>query len=81
MIEVQNIKKRETRLGKVMRVLYIEKVIKKIKRWIKNIEGRTYRNKYMITPCDHVFHTVCLEKWMALKNECPYCKGVLPSIL
>ena len=34
----------------------------------------------MITPCDHVYHTVCLEKWMKQKNECPYCKTKIPTI-
>ena len=47
---------------------------------VKEYGRKNYKKKYMITPCDHVFHTVCLEKWMKLKNECPYCKGALPPI-
>ena len=38
------------------------------------------RKKYMVTPCDHVFHSNCLEKWMEVKNECPYCKRRIPPI-
>ena len=38
------------------------------------------RKKYMVTPCDHIFHTNCLEKWMEVKNECPYCKRRIPPI-
>jgi hypothetical protein len=38
------------------------------------------KKKYMVTPCDHIFHTNCLEKWMEVKNECPYCKRRIPSI-
>lgn len=34
---------------------------------------------YMITPCNHVFHEDCLEKWMAIKMVCPICRGNLPS--
>ena len=42
--------------------------------------GKVEKKKYMITPCDHVFHTVCLEKWLHLKNECPYCKQKIPPL-
>ena len=38
------------------------------------------RKKYMVTPCDHVFHSNCLEKWMEVKNECPYCKRRIPPV-
>ena len=65
---------------KIMRICYLNVLYETIKRWLKNMEGKTTKKKYMITPCDHVFHTVCLEKWMKLKNECPYCKGALPPI-
>jgi hypothetical protein len=27
--------------------------------------------KYMLTPCLHVYHSLCMEKWMKHKNECP----------
>lgn len=64
---------------KIIHLCCLDRVINKIKRWIANMEGKT-KKKYMITPCDHVFHTVCLEKWMRQKNECPYCKAVIPPI-
>lgn len=32
---------------------------------------------YMITPCDHVFHSECLKKWMDIKPECPVCRSPL----
>ena len=51
-----------------------------IKKCIKYLEGKNLKKKYMITPCDHVYHTVCLEKWMKQKNECPYCKTAIPPI-
>ncbi len=65
---------------KIMSLCFLDKLNQKIKRWLKNMEGKNVKKKYMITPCDHVFHTVCLEKWMKQKNECPYCKGVIPPI-
>ena len=29
---------------------------------------------YMFTPCSHVFHAECLEKWFEFKKECPNCR-------
>ncbi|ORX62922.1 hypothetical protein DM01DRAFT_1297822 [Hesseltinella vesiculosa] len=37
------------------------------------------RIQYMMTPCHHLFHTECLEKWMKIKLECPVCRSYLPS--
>jgi hypothetical protein len=34
----------------------------------------------MVCPCDHLFHTGCLKKWMKQKNECPVCRAELPVI-
>lgn len=40
------------------------------------------KNKqYMITPCNHVFHRECLEKWFSLKKECPNCRNDLSAII
>lgn len=35
-------------------------------------------NDYMVTPCDHYFHTGCLQRWMDIKMECPTCRRSLP---
>jgi len=35
---------------------------------------------YMITPCNHIFHTKCLEPWIEKKLECPFCRRPLPSL-
>ncbi|CAI5458793.1 unnamed protein product [Closterium sp. Yama58-4] len=32
----------------------------------------------MVTPCDHMFHTACLQRWMDIKMECPTCRRSLP---
>lgn len=31
----------------------------------------------VITPCNHVFHTNCLLKWMKIKMTCPNCRKYL----
>ncbi|XP_022985941.1 transmembrane E3 ubiquitin-protein ligase 1-like isoform X1 [Cucurbita maxima] len=35
-------------------------------------------NDCMITPCDHFFHSGCLQRWMDIKMECPTCRRLLP---
>eukprot|EP00271_Cylindrocystis_brebissonii_P007345 TRINITY_DN20736_c0_g1_i1.p1 TRINITY_DN20736_c0_g1~~TRINITY_DN20736_c0_g1_i1.p1 ORF type:complete len:732 (+),score=135.19 TRINITY_DN20736_c0_g1_i1:651-2846(+) len=34
----------------------------------------------MVTPCEHLFHTGCLQRWMDIKMECPTCRRPLPPI-
>ena len=34
--------------------------------------------EYMVSPCDHLFHRACLERWMDIKLECPVCRAALP---
>ena len=77
---IQKKEKTKKSCNKIIHLCFLDRVTRKIKRWIDNMEGKTRKKKYMITPCDHVFHTVCLEKWIRQKNECPYCKGVIPPI-
>lgn len=38
------------------------------------------RRDYMITPCGHVFHAVCLERWMGYRLQCPICREGLPPL-
>ena len=74
------VQKKKNKKNKLLHLCYIDRIIAKIHKWLNNMEGKTAKKLYMITPCDHVFHTLCLERWMKQKNECPYCKGVLPAI-
>lgn len=56
--------------------LYIDR----INNYFQSLSTPIKRQKYMITPCDHIYHSVCLESWMKLKNECPYCKRSIPHL-
>ncbi|KAJ7948332.1 transmembrane E3 ubiquitin-protein ligase 1-like [Quillaja saponaria] len=42
------------------------------------IEVRQRSNDCMVTPCDHFFHSGCLQRWMDIKMECPTCRRPLP---
>ena len=35
---------------------------------------------YMITPCNHIFHTSCLKEWYEQKQDCPLCRLALPIL-
>ena len=52
--------------------------------FIKNLEKlkRKQDNKgdYMVTPCHHLFHKRCLEHWLNVKNQCPYCRQQIPPL-
>ncbi|CAN4103314.1 unnamed protein product [Withania somnifera] len=37
-----------------------------------------HSNNCMVTPCDHFFHSGCLQRWMDIKMECPTCRRPLP---
>ncbi|KIY45018.1 hypothetical protein FISHEDRAFT_77045 [Fistulina hepatica ATCC 64428] len=38
------------------------------------------RKNYSLAPCHHLFHTECLERWLAIKNICPQCRRPLPPM-
>lgn len=38
------------------------------------------RRTYMVTPCRHIFHEVCLEEWMQYRLQCPICRENLPPL-
>ncbi|XP_024461322.1 transmembrane E3 ubiquitin-protein ligase FLY1 isoform X2 [Populus trichocarpa] len=42
------------------------------------IDLTRHSNDCMVTPCDHFFHSGCLQRWMDIKMECPTCRRPLP---
>jgi hypothetical protein len=36
--------------------------------------------KIMQTPCRHKFHPICLQEWMNIKLECPFCRQHIPPL-
>ena len=53
---------------------YFMKTLEKIKKKREN------RGDYMLTPCHHLFHKKCLEHWLNVKNQCPYCRQQIPPL-
>ena len=54
----------------------VEKLAMMIQRWNKVKNSKPY----MKTPCGHIFHSRCLETWLEVKNECPYCRQRIPPL-
>ncbi|KAL5536908.1 hypothetical protein ACEPAF_731 [Sanghuangporus sanghuang] len=44
------------------------------------LAGTSARRSYALAPCHHLFHTACLERWLAIKNICPQCRRPLPPL-
>ena len=39
------------------------------------IKEKHSKKPYMITQCNHIFHSYCLELWFLQKKECPTCRN------
>ncbi|KAF9779793.1 hypothetical protein BJ322DRAFT_1086479 [Thelephora terrestris] len=46
----------------------------------RNVVEAKIRKSYSLAPCHHLFHTSCLETWLAIKNICPQCRRPLPPL-
>ncbi|GAA5895591.1 uncharacterized protein JCM6883_001557 [Sporobolomyces salmoneus] len=44
------------------------------------VAGDRVRSNYAVTPCEHLFHTQCLQEWMNVRAQCPECRKSLPSL-
>ncbi|PPR01695.1 hypothetical protein CVT24_001523 [Panaeolus cyanescens] len=47
---------------------------------MQGVSASAARKNYSLAPCMHLFHTDCLEKWLAIKNICPQCRRPLPPL-
>lgn len=47
---------------------------------VSAVGGGNARKNYSLAPCHHLFHTSCLEQWLAIKNICPQCRRPLPPL-
>lgn len=63
----------------------LAKTIQRLLRWRESLgtAGEVIRGKrmdVMVAPCQHAFHTECLERWLGIKSECPSCRSGLPPV-
>ncbi|GAC99219.1 hypothetical protein PHSY_006819 [Pseudozyma hubeiensis SY62] len=62
----------------------IAQTIRTLLRWKSGLDAtatlRRRRTDVMVAPCQHAFHTECLERWLEIKNECPSCRSALPPV-
>jgi hypothetical protein len=35
------------------------------------------RGNVSTTPCDHAFHTICLQRWLEYNTTCPVCREII----
>lgn len=56
------------------------KITQKYNDFLKFFKNSNYRMNHMLTPCKHLFHSDCLEKWIINKLECPCCRNIIPSL-
>ena len=45
-------------------------------------KSSSYNTKpFILTPCKHIFHSFCLNKWLEQKEECPNCRQSLENYI
>ncbi|KAK4055811.1 hypothetical protein OIO90_003064 [Microbotryomycetes sp. JL221] len=47
---------------------------------VDGVDESRLRWTYMVTPCNHIAHTECLEHWLEVKSQCPVCRARLPPL-
>jgi len=59
----------------------VKKLYKKLVKVFEEYKNSIYhKTDFMLTPCNHLFHSFCLESWLANKSECPYCRQIIPPL-
>ena len=59
-----------------------KKLFNTIKMYLFNFHEVSSKNnsgEYMITPCNHIYHSDCLEGWIKQNRICPTCRNPIPN--
>lgn len=67
------------KITKRLRKVY-KKTKEKVLNYLMSLRYVYEKTNLMKTPCNHIFHSKCLEIWIDLKTECPYCRREIPQI-
>ena len=44
------------------------------------VSKKKNKKAFMMTPCNHIYHSECLEGWINQNRVCPSCRREIPSI-
>ena len=59
----------------VSKIKDISKLTEEKKKCCICLENFKKNDETMILPCIHIFHSVCIKKWMKRQDICPICKN------
>ena len=57
-----------------------QKLKEKFNSFLLSFKNTNSRKNHMLTPCNHLFHSACLEAWMNKKQQCPFCRNSIPFL-
>lgn len=73
---------KNTLINVIFSIIYALKIIIKNNFLFFYKSSANIHNKlYMLTPCNHIFHSECLEKWLEQKKECPSCRASFENLI
>ena len=69
-------------INAVFNIVFALKIIlKKNLLFFYKSSANIHNKLYMLTPCNHIFHSECLEKWLEQKKECPNCRTSFENLI
>jgi len=70
-------------INRITLIERIKQILKGIYRFLfqfSNIPVSYKDRPYIMTPCNHLFHSGCIINWLQQKKECPTCRADLTLI-
>ena len=59
--------------------IFLKEFFKKNFFYFYKSESNFNKKPFILTPCKHIFHSFCLDKWLEQKKECPNCRKSLDN--
>ena len=64
---------------KIVKGNFFKKIIGKIIEILNKMNQN--KEKIMVTPCNHFYHSICLVPWLNISNKCPSCRAIIPPLV
>jgi hypothetical protein len=77
--KIKKIKKNDIRKKNIKCSICLEN-IKNISKWDRLSMGKSTVERYpnnITLLCNHIFHTMCINKWLKSNNTCPNCRYIV----